>query len=770
VSIEVQDATGLTRQITHDITVRLSNDSPVISVEEAATVHEDGPAVLLAPAAELYDPDSTAYPGGHLVLGGAIDAFEVTLRNQGTGEGEFGVAGNTVTYGGIEFGTIQFNLGKISRFDFNAAATREAVQALVRNILVRLPNDAVETETVTIRLSIQDEDLETPAVDSLIPLKTVGSNDTPRISDVITVNEYVEGAPTLRFLQDFELYDPDPPHQYTNSTATISILNGEAGDRLSIIDDGYVRVHVSQNWISHGGVVVASYSGGVNGEPLQIQFNNPYNIATSRRIERVLGQLGFFTTANSADPPTRTIQVVYADSAGATATLSIPIDVIPINSAPFLDNTLNPALTTIPEDALNPANTQVLTLLKGAVDDPDDGALRGIAVTAASNFHGTWQYTLNGGDTWVGMSEPSSSEALLLPGWARVRFLPELNFNGTVKLFYRAWDQTAGTAGGTLNVSGNTGGNHSLSVAGESASLWVKPINDAPVLDTTANPILDPVWEDAKSPAGTLVSKFAAAAISDVDAGARKGIAVTSADSDNGKWQFSLDGGKTWQDLGFVLETSARLLPADAVTKIRFIPNADFDNQVSLVYRAWDRTEGIAGQMLSTSTRTGGTGTFSSAFDLATLTMVARNDRPVLKLGSSVGYVRDAAPITLAPNAIVVDVDSFDFDGGWLRVHIADGASDSNLLQIGGEFTIDDDNNVLLGSAVIGKRASNGFGTNDLLIEFKPAATRVIVQQLVRSILFKTVGGSAGTRGVQFSLSDGDGGVSAVAEKTVNVS
>lgn len=36
----------------------------------------------------------------------------------------------------------------------------------------------------------------------------------------------------------------------------------------------------------------------------------------------------------------------------------------------------------------------------GTVSDPDAGALRGIAVTAASDFRGTWQFSLNGGATW----------------------------------------------------------------------------------------------------------------------------------------------------------------------------------------------------------------------------------------------------------------------------------------------------------------------------------------------------------------------------------
>jgi hypothetical protein len=64
---------------------------------------------------------------------------------------------------------------------------------------------------------------------------------------------------------------------------------------------------------------------------------------------------------------------------------------------------------------------------------------------------------------------------------------------------------------------------------------------------------------------------------------------------------------------------------------------------------------------------------------------------------------------------------------------------------------------------------SNGFGTKELIITFNTNATKAIVQQLVRAITFKTVGGTAGQRRVVFTVSDGDGGISAEAFKTVNV-
>jgi hypothetical protein len=150
--------------------------------------------------------------------------------------------------------------------------------------------------------------------------------------------------------------------------------------------------------------------------------------------------------------------------------------------------------------------------------------------------------------------------------------------------------------------------------------------------------------------------------------------------------------------------------------------------------------------------------------------VVAVNDRPALALGGTISYQRNAAAILLAPTAVVTDADSANFAGGILRVSIGTGDSSTNRLSIGGSFTIDANNNVKLGDLTIGKRTSNGFGTNDLQINLYANATLARVQQLLRSISFKTVEGAAGTRSIQFSLSDGDGGTSPLTAKSVSVS
>lgn len=300
-----------------------------------------------------------------------------------------------------------------------------------------------------------------------------------------------------------------------------------------------------------------------------------------------------------------------------------------------------------------------------------------------------------------------------------------------------------------------------------SFSIVVAQTNDAPVLDTTLNSALRSTSEDTFPPASTLVADFLAGAVSDPDPSAVQGIAVTAASSYWGTWQFSTDNGKNWSEMDVVSESAARLLPDTA--RVRFIPKTDFNGTVKLYYRAWDQTEGSAGQTFNVQGHTGGSTAFSAAKESASLTVNPVNDAPVLKLGGTVGYVHDSPPVKLAPNALLTDVDSLNFYQGSLRVRITDGASWTNRLEISGGFSIDANNRLLYGATVIGQRASDGVGRSDLIVNFNAKATPAIVQELVRGIKFKTVNGVLGTRTVLFSVFDGDRGVSAEARKTVMV-
>ncbi len=119
-------------------------------------------------------------------------------------------------------------------------------------------------------------------------------------------------------------------------------------------------------------------------------------------------------------------------------------------------------------------------------------------------------------------------------------------------------------------------------------------LNFAPVLNGANN--LSPINEDPASNSGTLVSALINTFASDVNGGTL-GIAVTAVDNSNGSWEYSTNGGSSWTAFGAPSMGSARLLAADANTRVRFVPNPNWNGTVSngLTFYAWDQTSGTAG-------------------------------------------------------------------------------------------------------------------------------------------------------------------------------
>jgi VCBS repeat-containing protein len=329
--------------------------------------------------------------------------------------------------------------------------------------------------------------------------------------------------------------------------------------------------------------------------------------------------------------------ILTVTSFDGSASRDIIVSIEGTNDAPLLDAAVVPALSAIDEDNPAPWGTPVWMLLSGATDR-DSGALRGVAITQLGNTSsGTWQYTLNGGATWQAIAPVSRSSALLLPtnvNESRIRFVPNPDFEGTVSLKFAAWDRTSGSIGGRANLSASssTGGSTAFSEQEGTATLLVRPVNDAPVLNSSISPAMSSILEDNRNSWGTPVWVLCEG-ITDVDAGARRGIAITTANSSKGTWQFTLDGGVTWQNLGAVSSSSARLLPADGnMSRLRFLPNQDFEGTTELGYFGWDQSNGaeLAGTLQNVSNGRGGTSAYSINWRTSPLEVIGVNDAPVL--------------------------------------------------------------------------------------------------------------------------------------------
>lgn len=317
-------------------------------------------------------------------------------------------------------------------------------------------------------------------------------------------------------------------------------------------------------------------------------------------------------------------------------------NVVAANHAPVLDNSGTMTLTTIDEDQTANMGQTIAAVIASAggdrITDPDPGSAEGLAITSTANGNGNWEYSTNGGGSWSAIGWVSDSSALLLRETDRIRFVPNGQNQTTASLDFRAWDQTSGTAGTKVNATTN-GGNSAFSSAVETADITVTAVNDAPVLAATASPELQGVSENAPAPVGavgTLIASLIDDAtpagqldnVNDVDNGSVSGIAVTAVDSSNGSWFYSIDNGSTWIAIGAVSDSSARLLAADANTRLYFQPNPNFNGELTsaITFRAWDQTTGSNGSLADSSIN-GTTTAFSVATDTATMLV---NDAPVM--------------------------------------------------------------------------------------------------------------------------------------------
>jgi VCBS repeat-containing protein len=260
-------------------------------------------------------------------------------------------------------------------------------------------------------------------------------------------------------------------------------------------------------------------------------------------------------------------------------------------------------LTVADGDSTNLASATV-SITTGFVSGQDT-----LAFTNQNGITGSWN---------------SSTGVLTLSGSATLA-----NYQSAMRsVTYVNTSEAPGTATRTVSFIANDGTANSTAAT---RNITVTAVNDAPILSSGAVVTLTGQFQNDAPPsgaAGTLVSSlvdFAVPAgqvdnVTDPDAGALLGIALTNADTTNGTWWYSINGGTNWNALGAVADNNARLLAADTNTRIYFQPNTNYSGTLAsaITFRAWDQTSGSNGSQADASSN-GGTTAFSSATDTASL-------------------------------------------------------------------------------------------------------------------------------------------------------
>ncbi|MFM9964548.1 MAG: DUF2341 domain-containing protein [Planctomycetaceae bacterium] len=401
-----------------------------------------------------------------------------------------------------------------------------------------------------------------------------------------------------------------------------------------------------------------------------------FTINSATGVLRFVSAPDFETPTDVGGDNVYDVTVQASDGAGLTDSQDIAVSVTGVNEAPLLDNSGSMSLTSITEDDINNVGNTVASIIASAggnrINDVDSGAVEGIAITSLASGNGTWQFSINGGGSWSNVGAVSNVSALLLRDTDLVRFVPDGQNASFPSVTFRAWDQTSGSAGTRVDVSTN-GGSTAFSTATEFAGLSVTAVNDAPVLDNTGAMTLTTITEDDTNNSGDAVFSIINSAggnrITDVDFGGFEGFAITSLASGNGTWQYSINGGGLWNDVGVVSDNSALLLRD--TDRLRFVPDGQNADSASVTFRAWDQSNGSAGTKVDASIN-GGTTAFSTAMETASIIVRAVNDAPVHGVPGPQTVAEDFSPglVFSAANGNAISVSDVDVGGGLLGVRL----------------------------------------------------------------------------------------------------
>ncbi|HEX2547270.1 MAG TPA: tandem-95 repeat protein, partial [Ramlibacter sp.] len=289
------------------------------------------------------------------------------------------------------------------------------------------------------------------------------------------------------------------------------------------------------------------------------------------------------------------------DAQGAASALAVvTLQVTPVNDAPV--RTGSPAAIVAPEASagVSLGLENVRYGVGGGTDEA--GQVLTVTMTALPDV-GTGRIVLADGSAVVPGTRYTAAQL------AGMRFLPASGVSsGSATLEFTVADDGGRAAGGSDELS---------------QRLSISVVNRAPLLDGAR--LSFNVMEDAVEDAGVSVTQLLAGHAT--DPGGVIGLAVTGAASEHGAWQFSRDGGRTWQSLQGAGEQDATLLRADA--RIRFVPVADWNGTAGgLSVRAWDGTGGTDVLLRGDARMHGGSGPFSAVAAAVDAVVLPVNDAP----------------------------------------------------------------------------------------------------------------------------------------------
>lgn len=728
---------------------------------DSVTYVEDSAYVLLDASgnATVSDADSANFNGGKLtaqITSGRVNGEDVLfIRDQGAGANQIAISGASIMYNGLVIGTFTGGSnGNPLAITFTANANATTVAALVQNLAYRNAN-TVEPSTASRSVSISmDDGAGGSSAVSVVALTVQSVNDAPVVNVTATNPTYTENTSAVQLFNGATINTVESGQKVTQMTFTVTTMYNGAAEKL-VIDGSDVMLTNGTSVVTtnNNTVVTVSVISGI--ASVTLNSTSGLDAATAQTI---LNTMAYRNDSESPNVSNRVVTLNSVSDNGGSANGGVPtaaigivstVTVVGVNDAPVLAG--GPySLPSINEDTTS-TGVRVSTLLTNyTLVDADTGALRGIAVYGKSG-NGTWQYSTDNA-TWTDFGAVSSTSALLLASTTYLRYVPDGANGETASFNFRGWDQTSGTASinGVRGVSDTTsnGGTTAFSTAIAVANQVVTSVNDAPVL-TGVSPALNGITETAINNGGSTVLSLLGG-VTDIDNSALKGMAITGLTATYGKWQYSLDAGVTWGDVGIVSTSSALMLTAQNL--VRFVPDSLHGETATITYKAWDQSSnaGLQGVKVNVTT-SGGTSAYSTSTDTASVVVTAVNDAPTLtgsggSLTWTEGNNTPSLPVVIDNAVTLSDADGPYIASATVRI--------SNNYSNGNDYLALVSNPATMGNIIGTWDAANGTLT---LTSAGNQASLAQFQAALRAVTFTNLSDSPTpqTRTVQFQVSDG---------------
>lgn len=492
---------------------------------------------------------------------------------------------------------------------------------------------------------------------------TVIANDGAAVSNTATYTVVVDQPP--------QLVAPSSLLSYTEDGASASIaLSATAPTGVTITDGDDTAMYGATITLNNASAtdvfefdnLPAKIKGTMTlvGSVLTLTLENVDDLDPAPIADWVtaIQSIKYHTTSDTPITSNRTLSFTVTDGQLNSNTRTRTLDITAANDPPVM--TATTGKTSYTEGATGVVIDSGLTLV-----DPDNANMTGATVTIVGAIAEDQLVFVN--QNGISVLSNTGGVLTLIGTASKANYLAALQ---SVK--YHNSNSNNPTVGDrTISFVVNDGSALSTAVT---KIVTVVAENDAPVLSGANN--LTSIAEDPATNNGQYIGDLISGRITDPDgAGALQGIAVTAVVNTNGVWQYSTDDGQNWTSFGIVSGTAAQLLASDGLTKVRFVPNLNYNGSATggITFRAWDRTSGTVGVAADTSTN-GGTTAFSTASFTSTISVTAVNDAPVIDAGpyTMPTITEDLAPAsntgttvgTLVPSSHFTDIDGSSVQQG----------------------------------------------------------------------------------------------------------